>query len=225
MKKIDCRGKRVLVISDTHAPYHYRELLTLMSKARDEIKPDLVIHIGDEADKHALSFHNSDPNLDSAGKELELARKTLGELNEIFPEMLLLESNHGSLIYRRSKANGIPREYLKPLDEVYGVTGWSWHEEILIRTKKGKVYFCHGKTGRSSQLSKEMGCSTVQGHFHSKLEILWRKTALQDVFDMYVGCLINRQSMAFHYAKNNIPMANLGFGWIDEFGMPHLWKV
>ena len=49
----------------------------------------------DEVDYHALSFHNSDPDLDSAGVELERARATIQQLEKLFPKMDLVHSNHG----------------------------------------------------------------------------------------------------------------------------------
>ena len=59
--------KRVLIISDTHIPYHVKELIPFLRELKKIVKPDKVIHIGDELDKHAMSFHDSDPDLTSAG--------------------------------------------------------------------------------------------------------------------------------------------------------------
>ena len=59
--------KSVLIISDTHIPYHHQDLIPFLKDLKNIMKPDKVIHIGDELDKHALSFHDSDPDLPSAG--------------------------------------------------------------------------------------------------------------------------------------------------------------
>ena len=59
--------KSVLIISDTHIPYHAKELMPFLKLLKKKYKPDRVIHIGDEVDKHAMSFHDSDPDLPSAG--------------------------------------------------------------------------------------------------------------------------------------------------------------
>ena len=42
---------------------------------------------------------------------------------------------------------------------------------------------------------------------------------------MFVGCGIDRDSLAFAYGKNNIPYPILGCGVIDENGVPHLCKM
>ena len=57
------KNKRILVISDTHFPYQHPDCILFLAALRSEYKPDRVVHIGDEIDGHAISFHNSDPDL------------------------------------------------------------------------------------------------------------------------------------------------------------------
>src|SRR5690606_24638584 len=52
--------RAIVVMPDLHAPYHHRDSLDFMRMVRDKFLPDLVINLGDEADKHAMSFHDSD---------------------------------------------------------------------------------------------------------------------------------------------------------------------
>ena len=86
--------KRVLIISDTHIPYHVKELIPFLTELKKIVKPDKVIHIGDELDKHAMSFHDSDPDLPSAGDELKLSIPVIKQLEKMYPKMDLLDSNH-----------------------------------------------------------------------------------------------------------------------------------
>ena len=90
--------KSVLIISDTHIPYHVPELMDFLKLLKKKYKPEKIIHIGDEVDKHAMSFHDSDPDLPSAGDELKLSIPVIQELEKMFPKMDLLDSNHGSLV-------------------------------------------------------------------------------------------------------------------------------
>ena len=76
--------KSVLIISDTHIPYHVPELIAYLKLLKKKYSFDKVIHIGDELDKHALSFHDSDPDLPSAGDELKLSLPTVHELEKLF---------------------------------------------------------------------------------------------------------------------------------------------
>ena len=110
--------KSVLIISDTHIPYSVKELLPFLKELKKKYKNfDKVIHIGDEVDKHAMSFHDSDPDLPSAGDELKISLPMIKELEKLFPQMDLMDSNHGSLVYRRALKHGIPKAYIRKYNE------------------------------------------------------------------------------------------------------------
>ena len=226
-KYINAKGRSVLVISDMHVPYHHVDTVKFLTAVKEKLLSErsIIINVGDEVDGHALSFHDSISELDSAGKELEKARNYLAEISAIFPKMYICESNHGALIYRRAKHNGIPLDYIKPLSEVYGVKSWTWHDSIIVETSAGSVYVCHGKTATYGKLCKEVMMSAIQGHFHGKFEITWHRSPLGDRFNMYVGCLIDYKSMAFAYGKNHLPKPILGVGYICEDGKPFLIKM
>ena len=73
----------VLIISDTHLPFAVPELIPFLKLLKKKYKPDRVIHIGDEVDKHAMSFHDSDPDLPSAGDELRISLPLIKELEKL----------------------------------------------------------------------------------------------------------------------------------------------
>ena len=226
-KHINAKGRSVLLISDLHIPYHHIDSVRFLAAIKEKLLSErsIILNVGDEVDKHDLSFHSSNRDLDSAGVELEKSKDYIKELERLFPTMYIAESNHGNLIYRRAKSEGIPLDYFKPLKEVYDVKKWSWHDAIIVNTKKGYVYVCHGKTGTYGKLCKEVGMSAVQGHYHGKFELTWHRSPLGDRFNMYVGCLIDYKSIAFEYGKNNLPKPILGVGFIDEDGHPYLIKM
>ena len=134
----------VLVISDLHAPWQHPDALEFLKAIKKEIKPEFVLCAGDECDAHALSMHDSDPDLPSAGDELRLAKEVMHELEKIFPEMTLLHSNHSSLIYRRALKHGMPRAYLRNYNEFLQVgPGWKWVDDLTFKLSDGsKVFTC-----------------------------------------------------------------------------------
>lgn len=224
--KINASKQSVLIISDTHIPYSHKHYIKFLSAIKDKYNPGRVIHIGDELDYHAISFHDSDSSLFSADQELDNSIIEIQEgLHHLFKKMYLLESNHGSLIFRKMKANGLAIRHLVPLHELYETPKWSWHNEILLNTSAGMVYLCHGKSGAYGKLCKDMMCSAIQGHFHGKAEITWHKSAMGTRFNMFVGCLVDEDSMAMAYGRNNLPKPIMSVGYIDERGMPHLIKM
>jgi hypothetical protein len=226
-KVVDAKNRAVVIIGDSHIPYEHCDYLSFIKSVKKKYsgqKP-LMIHIGDEIDHHAISFHDNDPELLSAGHELELSIERLTYWNEEFPKLLLLESNHGSLAFRKCKHNGMPVRMLKPLQELYNTPGWSWWHDILLETSAGPIYLCHGKSTGYGALAKEQGCSAIQGHFHGKLEVTWHHRIGHKRFNMFVGCGINWQSLAFAYGKNHVPRPLLGCGVIDKNGMPHVYHM
>ncbi|AHX01147.1 hypothetical protein M316_0082 [Nitrincola phage 1M3-16] len=164
-------NSRVLLISDMHIPYHHKDTLKFLQHLKDKYNPTRVICMGDELDKHALSYHDSDPDLDSAGKELEKSIPVIKELERMFPVMDILESNHGSLVWRKAKTHGIPRHYIRSYNDVLGVgRGWKWHFDLTIRLPGGNFcYLHHGKSSDVLKLSQQMGMCAIQGHYHEKL--------------------------------------------------------
>ena len=137
-----------LIISDLHAPYHHPDSLDFLKALKRKYSFNWVVCIGDELDNHAMSFHDSDPDLNAAGDELKKGREFLWELEKVFPVVDLVDSNHGSMHYRKGKAHGFPRHLLLGYkDVIFGehlpdgtITrkrgdGWNWfpHAKHLRR--------------------------------------------------------------------------------------------
>ena len=210
------KNKSVLVISDSHFPYNHADIVAFLRALNERYKFDRVIHIGDEVDFHAISFHDSDPDLMSPGDELKTCINRLKPLYELFPRVDLLESNHGSLVYRKQKSNGLPRSVFKSYREILEAPrGWSWHFELVIKASNGMpIYFHHGKSGNGLKLSQAMGMSCVQGHFHETMAIQYWGNPLGLYWSMQVGCLIEKSTLAFEYCKNNMKRPMIGCGVI-----------
>lgn len=215
-------NKSILIISDTHIPYHHKDLLPFLKAIKKKYKPDRVIHIGDEVDKHAMSMHDSDPDLPSAGDELKQSLPIIKQLENLFPDMDILDSNHGSLVYRRALKHGIPKAYLRHYNEFLEVgKGWKWHDDLTLDTPGGPVYFCHGKVADVLKLAQSMGMSCVQGHYHSSYSIKYYGNSLGLYFGLQVGCLIDKDSLAFRYNKTQRARPIIGLGMIID-GLPKL---
>lgn len=215
-------NKSILIISDTHIPYHHKDLLPFLKAIKKKYKPDRVVHIGDEVDKHAMSMHDSDPDLPSAGDELKQSLPIIKQLENLFPDMDILDSNHGSLVYRRALKHGIPKAYLRHYNEFLEVgKGWKWHDDLTLDTPGGPVYFCHGKVADVLKLAQSMGMSCVQGHYHSSYSIKYYGNSLGLYFGLQVGCLIDKDSLAFRYNKTQRARPIIGLGMIID-GLPKL---
>lgn len=215
--------KSILVISDMHIPYHHPDTLEFLKAVKKEYSPDKVVCVGDELDKHAMSFHDSDPDLPSAGDELQVAMKSLIPLYKLFPEVDLIDSNHGSMHYRKGKHHGIPRKYLKSYNEILEApVGWVWSNDLKLTCSDGNtVYFHHGLKKNGLQVAQQMGMNFVQGHFHTEYCIGYSSTPDKLLWNMSVGCLIDDGSLAFAYNKTTLGRPIIGLGVIIE-GQPEL---
>lgn len=224
--------EKVLCISDTHEPFAHPDsldfILAIQKKYKiypEKDKKSKVIHIGDEVTGNAISFHDKDPDaLFTAGEELKAAIKEIALWHDYFPNVMLLDSNHGSLVYRKGKAAGLSRHVLKSYGDILEVgKGWTWHKNILLNCGRDHVFFHHGKSSAAqAKLSRSLGCSTVQGHYHTKFNIeYWRDGMGKNHFGMIIGCLIDNDAYDFDYNKTNLDDVMLGTGIIIE-GVPKL---
>lgn len=215
-------NQRILCISDLHAPYQHQDAIKFLTAIKDKYNPDKVICIGDEIDNHAMSFHPSDQSLYSAGDELKKAREIIWQIEELYPKVEVMESNHGSMAYRKAMIAGIPREILRPYNSVLGVKGWTWHPDIIITLpNKQPCYFHHGKSANSMTFLKDTGMCCVQGHYHEKYNIQYHGRAERLTWVIATGCLIDDHSMAFAYNNVNLKRPIIGCSIILD-SQPHL---
>jgi predicted phosphodiesterase len=218
-------NKRILVISDMHVPYHHKDSIEFLREIKKEYKPDMIVNIGDLLDFHAISMHEHNPDLFSAGHELKEARKYIKELEDIFPKMVEVDSNHSSLVYRRALKFGMSKEFLKDYGDFLGTKKWEWIDDLTLTLSNGKrCFFTHGRSADVLKVSQAMGMSCVQGHYHTKFLISYWANPDNIFFGMNVGCLINQKSMAFAYAKNFKTRFIIGCGMIID-GIPRLMPM
>lgn len=217
-------NSRILIIPDLHFPFVHKDALNFLNKLKHTLNPTRIICLGDELDYHAMSFHDSDPDLESSGRELLLALGYVDTLHEMFPRMDLLHSNHGSLAYRKAKHHGMPRHLMKSYNDVLCVSeqDWKWHERLIITLPNGQeVLMIHSAGSDVLKASMAMGMSLIQGHHHSSFELRYWQNHKGLQFAITSGCLIDDASLAFAYNKLQIKRPIMGATFIDN-SQPYL---
>jgi hypothetical protein len=206
------RNERILVIGDTHFPAHHRDTFAFLAALKKEFNPTRVVHIGDEADWHALSYHEKHVELPSAGDEMGAARRLLKRLEEMFPVMDLIESNHGSLPFRKAKTAGIPRATMRSYQEMWKTPKWAWHFKLDLRLPNSEwVQFYHGEAGTAYTRMQRTGTNTVHGHRHTEQYVMSaRLPGNRLVWSAQTGCLADFNHLALSYGKTNVQASNLG---------------
>lgn len=223
--KKNLKNTNILTISDLHAPYNHPDALRFLAALNRKYKFDLIINMGDLLDFHNISFHKSDPELYNAGHELKAAQKFAKSLEKIFPEMLIVGSNHGDLPLRKFFDAGLPREMLRSYNDIYQVgKGWKFVDDILIEDKLDAIYFCHSLSKNGLKAAAQRGVCVVQGHYHTDFRIDYISNPRNLLWAMHTGCLIDKKSLAFAYDALNLNRPIIGCGAVLG-GQPRLFPM
>lgn len=213
----------ILVISDLQIPAQHQDALDFLKEVKKNFKTTRTICIGDEVDFNALNFHQIDPDQKSARFELLDTIDILKGFYKAFPVVDVIESNHGALVKRRAKYGGLSSLFIRDMRDILEAPeGWSWHPEMVIRLSNGEdVKFIHGVESTILNAAKNFGMSTVQGHHHSRFELVYHTydKSHRHIFGMTVGCLIDDSSPYFDYNKRTSKRPQLGCAVI-KWGVP-----
>lgn len=196
-------SRKILVISDTQAPFHHEDTIAFLSELKKQFKPTKIIHIGDLADFHRLNFHGANPNLPSAHDELIQLRAFVKNLAKLFPCMTIVDSNHDALPKRKARSAGIPDEMLKDERSIMQAPlTWKFKSELVLKLPNSiRCKFKHNFSSNLLMDSMRQGMSLVCGHLHTKSSVQWWQNDHGKNFAMQVGCLINDSHPAFEYNK------------------------
>lgn len=204
MKRYD--NDIVLAYGDLHAPYQHKHALEFLADINSTYKPERIINLGDNLDMYSVSSFPKDmSHKDTWTDELKKGRKVIAKLAKIFPVQEIMSSNHCDRAYKKSRIAGVPREFMMPYNEVIGAPdGWRWHQDLTITTDstREQLYFAHTKTGGSLVAAKDLGCTSVLGHHHTKFGCTaFRPTIRKTIWGVDAGCLISDKGPPFSYNK------------------------
>ncbi len=110
---------RVMSIPDLHSPYQHKGALSFLRRKRDQLKPDLIVNQGDEADQHQVSKWAKDPEAKGHKEETLAVKKYFRCLAREFPNMELCESNHAVRPLKKALEAGICSLWVRTFHEVF----------------------------------------------------------------------------------------------------------
>jgi len=200
------RKSCVLIIGDLHSPFIKTGYLEFCIKMNKKYNCTEVLFIGDILDNHASSYHESNPDGHSSGKELTLAEKEVRLWEVAFPKAKVCIGNHDEIPARKTLSSGVSNRWLKSPNEVLGVN-WEFGEEFEI----DGVLYLHGTAKKARTRAKDELISIVQGHYHSESYVEYFVGLERKIFAMQVGCGIDRRVYAMAYGKHfKKPHLNIG---------------
>lgn len=192
---------RILVIGDTHLPFHNPKYLDFIKGVKKYYKTTHTIHIGDVLDHHASSYHESDPDGMSAGDELEIAIDELAAYHRAFPHADVITGNHDAIVWRKIRTSGLSHRWVKNLGDVLNTPTWSFH----MRRVYDNVLYIHGEGVTARTKALRTGRCVVQGHRHTEGYVWHHGMEDRPFWGMQVGTGIDPDAYAFAYAKDHPP--------------------
>jgi len=181
--------RHALIYGDTHVPFHDTRALAVVKQLVIDVRPDILIHIGDLVDCWSISDFDKDPaRRDTLQDNIDTAAKHLKEMFLLTPDIprYYFEGNHEQRLSRTiARMSDKQREVARlrvfqhyiswpRILEDAGAIGW---EFVPIRQQSRRRIFPklivkHGSLVRKWAAAtargewERYGCSGVSGHTH-----------------------------------------------------------
>lgn len=217
--------QKVLIIPDTHAPYHDKKAWGLLLRAAKVLKPDTIAVLGDFFDFYSVSFHGKHPQRRfTLQEEIEAGAILLDDLESIGAKRkIFIAGNHE---YR------LERYLQEKAPDLWGVVdiasllelkerGWEYvpYKEYA---QIGKLYLTHDTGCSGAQAIKraltDFGGNIVIGHIHRAGVV-------------YQGCLKGSTHVAASFgwlgdvsAADYMHKVKAERDWVHGFGVAYLEK-
>lgn len=162
----------ILVVPDTHAPFHDQRAWKLMMQTARAVRPKMIIHLGDLFDFYAVSSHSKNPRRATELKyEIREGRRLLKQLADLAPTQLIL-GNHEDRLQRYVEGRApelyeiVTAKSLMGLGKL-GVRSTPYRQSFRL----GHMRFTHdvnGMAGKHAIVNSlgAMGHNVCIGHIH-----------------------------------------------------------
>ncbi len=214
-----------LFISDIHIPYEHKRALQFCKELKKDFDiPDSNIYsVGDILDLYNFSRWPKSPEAKhTVNQEIELAREKLRKWAAAFPEMKICHSNHDMRVMRKAIEADLPSQVIRGIEEIFEFPDeWQLKEQFIVMANKCEMIVTHGEEyPEALDAAMAYGINAIQGHHHNKAGVRYRKTKMQQLFGLSVGCLVDTESFAFSYGDKHKQKPVIGCGLVLN-GVPH----
>lgn len=198
--KEEPRDNIVGFFTDLHEPASHPRFFEFV---RDTFRAHGVTEVvcgGDLIDHHFISRHTNEQDALNPVDELRLAIDNLKKWTAEFPNVKVCMGNHDAIPTRQAKELGIPKDFLRSLNEIYELPeGWKWAPQWEI---DGVIYE-HGLGAGGMYGFKNLALayrqSVVVGHTHSNGGVLYMAGPKDIIFGANGGCGVDVESYAMRY--------------------------
>ena len=165
--------KPILLFSDVHIPYHSKVGWELMMRVAEDLRPAIIVSVGDFCDFYAVSSHDKNPHrANQLDMEVAAANAALDELDTLgATQKVYVAGNHGSRLERYLMTKAPELFDFVDLPSLFRLAERGWeYVPYKQHTRVGKLYVTHdvGSAGRYSayRAMDTFEHSVVTGHSH-----------------------------------------------------------
>lgn len=166
--------ERVLLLPDSHRPYHDRKAWQVMMQAARVWEPDVIIILGDFADFYAVSSHSKDPNrARNLESEVEDVNRGLDELDALGAKRkFYVCGNHEDRLERYLMERAPELFNMVRIRDLFRLAERGWRFIPYKRhLKLGRLHITHdtNRAGRYAHYQSQAdfgGANVVIGHTH-----------------------------------------------------------
>jgi predicted phosphodiesterase len=226
--------KKIVILSDLHAPYEDKKAFTLALKVIKDIKPEYLILNGDIIDCYSVSSHPKTPGrFSNLKEEIQEAIQRIDELEACkVPNVIYIEGNH---------ENRLERFLIQKAPELFGMVTISSllqfdkrgmvHVNYKDFYRLGKVVYTHDLNYTGPQISRralqDAQHSIVVGHAHRLSYTVEGDVTGKAKVGTCFGWLGDSKAADYmHVLKANRNWAlGFGVGYMEKTGITHLVPV
>jgi predicted phosphodiesterase len=226
--------RKVLIVPDCHFPYHDKKAFNLMLKVGKDIKPDVVITLGDFADFYAVSSHSKNPNRKrNLEFEVDETIKGLQQLTALGAKQnVFISGNHEDRLERYLMDKAPELFNVVRIPDVLGLKEMGWvYVPYKSDFRLGKLNLTHdvGQAGRGSVFGAlaTYQHNVVIGHTHRLAYVVEGNAKGEAHVSAQFGWLGDRTKADYmHRVKAARDWAlGFGIGYLQENGAVHLQPV
>jgi predicted phosphodiesterase len=218
-------SKDILCAGDMHLPWVHEPTLKLFHEFNGDVKPGIVVQIGDLYDMYSHARFPKSSNIYTPKDEESRARaeaekfwRTVHERNPL-ANCIQFKGNHDvrpikSAITSAPNLEHFVEAYMEQLFSFEGVTTIADHREIV---RIEGIAFHHGYLAQLGMHRDAILESMVVGHTHLG-GVSYRALRERTIWELNCGLMGDPSSKVMSYTSTKENKWTLGFGYIDKHG-------
>jgi predicted MPP superfamily phosphohydrolase len=221
------KEQRALILGDLHMPYHCVKTVEAAIECAKQLRPDLIVQVGDLNDQYCFSRYPRSTDHDTPKQELLKAKKEAAEmwkrLQKASPKAVCYQllGNHDIRLNKRIMEK-LPELYdlldFGSMFQFKDVNTLASDRDILNVTLNGEnISFHHGFLSKLGDHVKFFQNSCIVGHSH-RPGIVYEPIHGRLLYEFNVGYMGNPAAHVFKYGATVKQKWGRGFGVMDSKG-------